>query len=141
MGFRRQSKVFRLVWPEGHDNHGLEVKVGALSIGELSKIGGMAELDLQADNGPEAMAALDEMLALFADKLASWNLEDEDGAPVPADLDGVRGQDLDFIMEMVDAWMTAAAGVLPPLSSGSTDGGTPLAASIPMEPLSESLAS
>jgi hypothetical protein len=141
VGFQRQGRIYRLVWPEGHENHGLEVRVRALSIDDLSRIGGMAELDLSRDNGPEALGALDDMLALFASKLVGWNIDDDQGEPVPATLAGVKAQDLDFVLELVDAWMTAAAGVAPPLSESSTGGGTPLAASIPMEPLSPSLAS
>jgi hypothetical protein len=141
VGFQRQGKVYRLVWPEGHDNHGLEVRMRPLSIAELQQIGSMAELDLSSDAGPEAMAALDDMIGLFASKLIGWNLDDDQGEPVPATFDGAKAQDTDFVLELIDAWMTAAAGVTPPLPNGSTGGGTPLAASIPMEPLSPSLAS
>lgn len=141
MGFRRQSRVYRLVWPEGHDNHGLEVRMRPLSIDELARIGGMADLDLTRDSGPEAQAALDDMLRLFADKLIGWNLDDDQGDEVPATFEGVRAQDLDFVLELVDAWMTAAAGVDSPLSDGSTAGGTSVAESIPMVPLSASQAS
>lgn len=139
MGFKREAKVYKLVWPEDHENHGLEVRMRGLAVGELAALGGMADL-----GGPataEALAALDDLLRLFASKLVGWNLDDDQGEPVPATYDGVQTLDNEFVMQLVDAWMTATAGVSPPLSPSSIGGGTSLAGSIPMEPLSASRAS
>ena len=144
MGFKRGGTVYKLVWPEGDDNHGMEARMRGLSVAELMQLGKLGDLDLTGAGGQptaDAMAALDGILELFASKLVSWNLEDDDDQPVPTTLEGVRAQDLDFVMEMIDAWMTAAAGVAPPLSQNSTGGETFPVESLPMEPLSGSLAS
>lgn len=141
MGHRRKSKVYKLVWPEDHENHGLEVCVKSLSTAELMRLGSLADKDLTEDLSPEAMAALEDMMRLFASKLVKWNLEDEDGEPVPATYEGLNSQELDFTMELIDAWMNTVAGIAAPLGANSSAGNPALEASLPMEPLSESQAS
>lgn len=139
MGHKRKSKVYKLVWPEDHDNYGLEVCMKAMNTEELLKIGGMADINL--NSGPEAMSALDDMMSLFASKLDSWNLEDDNDQPVPSSFEAVKAQDLDFIMELIDAWMRNIVGVSVPLGQGSNVGETSLEGLIPMEPLSQNQAS
>src|SRR5258706_50838 len=105
---------------------------------------GMQGLDMSAMQGPELEAAMDKVDGLFtrfAKSLRAWNLDDDDGEPVPETLDGVRSQDLDFILEITMAWMDAIASVDPTLPQPANGSGTFPAESIPMEPLSPSLPS
>ncbi len=105
---------------------------------------GMQGLDVAALKGPELEAAMDKVDGLFtrfASSLKAWNLDDDDGRPVGADLDGVRSQDLDFILEVTMAWMDAIASVDPTLPQPANGHGTFPEESIPMEPLSGSLPS
>jgi hypothetical protein len=81
------------------------------------------------------------MLELLAGALVSWNAEDEDGQPIPADMGGIRSQDLDFNMKIINAWTDAIAGVKAPLPQTSADGQPSVEASIPMDVPSALLAS
>ena len=80
-------------------------------------------------------------MSRFAGALVSWNLEDEDGEPIPADLAGVLSNDFDLNLELIGAWLDAASGAATPLGRPSTSGSPSLEASLPMDPLSPSQAS
>jgi hypothetical protein len=138
MGFVRKRTVYKLVWDPPHELAGLEVRVTGASVGEMLDMAALAD----ADDEVKA-ARSDEAFTRFAEALVSWNLEtevlDEGGVttvPVPATLDGVRAQDLDFVLELIQAWMRAIVDVPPPLPDASTPGGSSgREVSIPMEAL------
>ena len=122
MGFRHQPKVYRLVFDDPQ-LEGLEVRALGMSIGELQ------DDDLT-------------ILAAFVHALQSWNLEDEHGTPLPMTLEALQAYpDADFVSTMTRAWMDAVAGVDEELGKDSPSGKPFPEASIPMEPLSPSLAS
>lgn len=127
MGYRPKRKIYDLDFT-GTEYDGLKVTVRGVSTGQA--------LDIDAarvDGGDEAMRG---MLELLAEQLVDWNIEDDDGQPVPANLDGLRAQDIGLNLAIVNAWQTAMAGVPAPLESGSTSGEPSLVASIPTETLS-----
>lgn len=123
MGFKRKPKTYNLSFAEGHDLHGLEVKMLSLTVADFVR---MASKD-------DDESAARENFNLFARSLVAWNLEDEDGKPVPTTLEGVESQDFEFILSLSAEWMSAISGVSAPLDGGSNSGGTSLEASIPME--------
>ncbi len=101
----------------------------------------MQGLDLSAMKGPEldqALASVDDLFTRFASSLKAWNLDDEHGRPVEADVAGVRSQELDFILEITMAWMDAIASVDPTSPKPANGSGTFPEGSMPMEPLSPS---
>jgi hypothetical protein len=81
----------------------------------------------------DTLKAVGDLFETFATALVSWNLEDEDGTPVSADLEGIQSQDMEFILAVVRAWLEAVSSVNAPLGEGSTGGGTSQVPSIPME--------
>ena len=95
---------------------GLEVTMGALSLGEL--------LDIQ-DLADEAAAgrAVRQLLVKFAGCLESWNVT-RDGKPVPATLEGVLSQNAVFVAAVVTAWARQMHEAPPPLPGGSPSGGS-----------------
>jgi hypothetical protein len=124
MGYRKQRTIYDLTFAK---YEGLEVSLHGLNTGQT--------MDLWAaknDGGPEATA---EMLAMFSDSLRDWNLETEEGEPVPPDLKGVRSQELSFVLELIDSWTTAMTGANEDLGKESTSGETSPEAGIPTEPL------
>ena len=121
MGYRRQRKVYKLVFADP-DMDGLVVRVRSVSVGTFFAL---AKADQQD--------AIEGLLDVFADALVDWNLEDDEGEPVPASLDGVRSQDVDFLMPIMRAWVDAIRQVPGPLGNGSSGGGRSLEASLPME--------
>ncbi|MEV3857723.1 hypothetical protein AB0J38_25785 [Streptomyces sp. NPDC050095] len=131
MGYRPKRRIYDLQF-EDPEMDGLEVKVRHVNTGDA------LALDAAVEAGTEE--GLRKCLTLLAESLVSWNVEGDDG-PVPATLDGVMAQELDFNIAIVNAWRTALVGVPAPLDSASPDGVPSLEASIPMDVPSESQAS
>jgi hypothetical protein len=135
-GYKR--KTYKLKWPTGHDLHGLIVVTKGLSVEKTFGLASLAAaMGAESDTAAKVEAA-NKLFAGFAERLVSWNLEDDDG-PVPATLDGVKDQDMGFMIGLISTWMDAVSSVDTPLPSGSPNGQTPdPAVSLPMEPLSPS---
>lgn len=127
MGYRPKKKIYTLAF-EGEEYEGLEVKIRGLNTGQVMDIDAA-----RADGGDSAIVA---MLQLMAEQLVEWNVEDDEGQPVPTTFEGVRSLDIEFNWAIIDAWQTAAAGVKAPLDSDSTSTELSLVASIPTETLS-----
>ena len=127
MGYRPKKKIYTLAF-EGEEYEGLEVKIRGLNTGQVMDID-----SARADGGDSAIVA---MLQLMAEQLVEWNVEDDEGQPVPTTFEGVRSLDIEFNWAIIDAWQTAAAGVKAPLDSDSTSTELSLVASIPTETLS-----
>lgn len=133
MGYKPKRKIYNLDFT-GTDYEGLMVSIRGLNTGQyMDMVTAKAEV--------EAGGETTNLLTIMASRLVSWNVEDDDDLPVPPTLDGIKTQDLDFNLAIVNAWTTAMAGVPAPLDQPSSDGGSSLEASIPMEVLSPSLAS
>ncbi len=135
-GHRPEPKLYRLAY---EDREGLQVTCKSLSIGSFLKIAKLAG-GIDATN-PESLKAVGELFDMFSKALVSWNVVDDDGAPVPTTVAGIETQDLDFILETVMAWVSAIADVAPPLPAASNSGATAQVPSLPMAPLSASQAS
>lgn len=127
MGYRPKQKIYTLEF-EGEEYDGLEVRIRGLNTGQT------LDLDVARADGSEE--AIRSILELMADRLIEWNVEDDDGQPVPPTFDGVRTLDLDFNWKIIDAWQNAVAGVPAPLDEPSTSTEPSLVASIPTETLS-----
>ncbi len=142
MGFVRATPTYRLVF-EDPSLAGLVVRVRSVSTGQLMDVVNAYTRLLPALTGggtslsADDAAGLELLFTSFADALKEWNVEDEDGRAVPADLSGVRTLDLPFTMLLLQEWMQAAGGVPGPLGGGSTPGATDgeQEMGIPMEPL------
>ena len=141
MGYKR--KLYVLTWPDGHELAGLEVTTKGLPVKKLFELVQLSgQLTGEGDVATK-VAVADELFAGFAARLVSWNLEDDDDAPVPATLAGVNDQDFDFMVGLIMTWMDAVSSVDIPLPQPSPPGGSSetepdLAASIPVETLSPS---
>jgi len=135
MGFQRKKKKYKLRF-EDPELEGFEVVMGSLSIGEFTEL---TDAFTAAQAGQGAAEGVTGLLEKFAASIDSWNLEDEKGEPVPTTFDGVKTQDMDFIMQVVVAWMDAIAGVDPTSRASANGGGILPEVSLPMEKLSVSL--
>lgn len=139
MGFKVKRKVFKLVFKDT-DLDGLEVLAHSLNTGQFLEME-TAKAE-RAEGGKAGESATQRMLELFAGALVSWNAEDDEtGEPIPTTMDGIRSQDLDFNMKIIEAWTEAIGGVKAPLPQTSADGRPSVEASIPMDVPSASLAS
>lgn len=136
MGYQRARKVFRLTF---EDEPGLEVLAYSASLGTitglLDLVKGLGGDKADRREGLAMLGRVDELFSTFAASLKEWNLEDEDGKPIPATVDGLKTQDLDFTLELILAWMEAVVSVSAPLKQKSSGGDQSPEALIPMEPL------
>lgn len=132
MGFTPVRRVYTLQF-EQYD--GLEVRAAATSAG------GFLELTERSDAASADISKVKPLLELFVECLRSWNLEDDEGQPVPQTVDGLLTLELDFVMEIIGAWTEAVAGVSSDLKEPSNSGTPSLVESLPMVTLSDSQAS
>ncbi|SRR6266403_655593 len=120
MGYKRGKKTYKLVF-EDDEFDGLVVRTGPVNLGEYFEA-------VKLEGEP--------LIELFASKLVEWNLEEEDGAPVPATLAGLYTQDREFVRTLVRSWFKTVAGISDPLPLPSEDGEqSQVGSTIPMEPL------
>jgi hypothetical protein len=135
MGFKVPRKAYKLRFQGEFD--GLEVTARSLRLDQLLELE-----DARAERAAGDTSATHRMLEMLTEALVDWNAEDEDtGEPIPRTIEGVKSQDPDFYMAVLDAWHTAMVKVPDPLPETSNDGVPSLEASIPMDVPSESLAS
>jgi hypothetical protein len=130
MGYRRKLKTITVTFGDDHELAGLEVTTRGLSLGTYLELLGMGEVD---------RSSIGEALKEFARCLTSWNLEDEDGTPVPATEESVFAEDHNMMLKVAAAWLDSMHGVSKsdPLPESSPAGEPSPVASIPMAPLSE----
>jgi hypothetical protein len=130
MGYRPKRKTYRLDFT-GTEYEGLAVTMRGLTVGEELEL---EELRSQDGGGRR-------IFEMMTGLLVEWNVEDDNGQPVPATLDGICTQDSTLVMAILDAAQQAASGVPDPLPNGSPSGEPSPVASIPTETLSPSLES
>lgn len=136
MGYKRPTTVYRLHFD---DHDGLEVRAASVPIGQLLDL--TEQADRLKSGAAESFDDARELLDLFAASLRSWNLEEDDGAPIPCTRDSVLGLEFQFATDLLVAWFEAVASVAAPLAQRSTVTLPSEVPSIPMEMLSGSLAS
>jgi hypothetical protein len=122
MGFTRKRKSYKLDF-SGTEFDGLVVKVDGLTTGEyLDFI--MMTATVDADENQTS-----NMIKMLATHL------EEDGEPVPPTLEGLRANDLQMNMAIINAWTSAMSNVPEETAKKSETGESPLLGSIPMETL------
>jgi hypothetical protein len=128
MGYKGTPRTVKIDFAQGHEHHGAEARARRMSFGEWEEI---AESDE------------DNAVAEFGKRLVSWNLTDDDDQPIPATPEGMRMVDTSLLTALKNAWVQSITGVhgADPLPQSSPSGEPSQVVSIPMEPLSPSLAS
>jgi hypothetical protein len=139
MGYTPKRRVFRLRF-EDEEYDGLVVKVRSTSVGRLLEFMGFLAMDTD-ELTPADVEKITGLFEAFAEVLVEWNVQDDDGQPVPATLDGVRTQDADFVMAIMRVWFQAVTTAPAPLAPPSSAGAPSVVPPLPMEPLSPSRAS
>ncbi len=150
MGFVRQ-KTYTLTWPEGAELEGLQVRAAATQLRVYMLISAILDGD-PPDSHTDDDGTVYEFKAdpestwrytikAFSRSLLGWNLTDKQGAEVAATEAEMWNQDREFVLIVIRAWLDALASVSRPLPTPSPAGTQLAVASIPMETLSENLAS
>lgn len=113
MGYRKVPTIYTLKLEK---YPGLEVRMKGLKVGEMRK------LVRVLDNDDETTAALDAMFALVGKGLVSWNLEDEQGKPVPATMEEIEELEYPVINAILNVWLETVTGVDDELGKDSSSG-------------------
>lgn len=116
MGYRKIPTIYTL--DKLPEEDGLIVRMKAVRIGRLRQLMKTVSAAEQGDDD----TTLDEMFALLQEGLISWNLEDENGVPVPADMSGIDQQELPFVLKILSAWLENMTGPDEELGKGSPSG-------------------
>jgi hypothetical protein len=111
------SRVLILKFDD-EDYAGLEVKAKSVSLGVLLDL----EDETSAMRKGSGIAQTRDLLSLFADKLISWNLEDDEDKPIPTSLEGVLSLEIDHAYPIILAWVDAMLSVGRNAGKGSTSG-------------------
>lgn len=123
MGYKVPKRTANLVFEE-EEYRGLEVETKLdISVDLFMEMWKLANGDNPLD-----------LYRIFGEKIiVKWNLEEEDGTPIEATVDGVLAQSPAFLNVIVGAWFKAIAQVPTPLSEISADGSTLPAESMNVE--------
>jgi len=138
MGYKAPRRVYSLEF-EGDEFDGLVIKVRPPTVGEALDNLDLSWLGDKTLSDEEMTARLTDLYALFASRLVSWNLEDDDDTAIPSTLDGLLSLERDFGIRVVKAWLETAPPA--PLGANSPSTEQSVELSIPMDETSVSLAS
>ncbi|WP_318205396.1 hypothetical protein [Streptomyces sp. SCL15-4] len=138
MGYRKTVRKIE-VSLKGHKVYGQDADyplayARGKNLGEYLHLVGFAETDEDGETN-----YLVKQLEAFGDALVSWNLETEDGTPVPCTREGLFSIDNDLALSLAKEWIDCLGGKVDeasPLDSNSPSGEPSPVASIPMETLS-----
>lgn len=111
MGYKKIPVIHTVTDVPGEE--GLVVRLKSISFGKVRRLMRLTDED---------ESSMDEIVNLFLGALVSWNLEDEDGQPVPTTLEGIEDQDFAFIMKVVHVWLDRLTGPSEELGKGSSGG-------------------
>ncbi|NED75281.1 hypothetical protein G3I51_23745 [Streptomyces sp. SID9944] len=138
MGYRKTQRRIE-VSLKGHAVYGQDAEVPVAyargkNLDEYLRLQGFTEPD-EGDERSLVVRQLEE----FADSLISWNLEREDGTPIPCTREAFFAEvDNDLALVLATEWIERLGGKTDaPLPQSSPAGEPSPAASIPMEPLSD----
>lgn len=110
---------------------GAEISASSASMGELLSLGDQPDR-IRAGAG---LAAVRELVEVFASKIISWNLENELGEPMPITVDAFLSLDFTFAGKLIKLWIDALTGQGDELGKGSTSGQRSAPPNFPMEPI------
>lgn len=107
MGFRIPQREANVTF-EGTDFDGAEARL---------RLSAPMRLLFEFQNmDPTDPKASEHTIRTFGEKiLLGWNLEDEQGVPVPATAEGLLEQPMEFSVALFRAWAEAASGIPAPL--------------------------
>jgi hypothetical protein len=134
MGYKPKRLEYDLDFTDG-ELDGLEVTMRSVSLEHYLKASAAHRLSdiSRRDWSEDDRKAVEDLYESFASALVSWNVEDEKGDPVPATLEAVFDQDLQFLLPVALVWLQAMTGMDPELGKDSTSGPPFPEASIPMD--------
>ncbi|MFF0138552.1 hypothetical protein ACFYRN_19180 [Streptomyces sp. NPDC005227] len=136
MGYRKTTRLLT-VSLAGHEVYGADgeapvAKARGRNLEQYLQLMGWTP----ADEGDERTGIV-RQLEEFSASLVSWNLEEEDGTPIPCTPRALFAVDNDLALALATQWLDVIGGKVDgPLPQSSPAGEPSPVVSIPMEPLS-----
>lgn len=106
-GYKRERRIFVLEFADPQ-YEGLVVKVRSIPIREWKHL---LTLDSESDDPQIRLTSINQMMYAFSEALVFWNMEDDEGNPLPTTLEYLESEDSDFVMSLIMQWMAAVAKV------------------------------
>jgi hypothetical protein len=122
MGYVPKRTLYKLDFSQT-EHAGLEVITKSASMAALLDILSLADVVEAAGLKSVDREQIATLFGLFDEVLHAWNVETEDGQPVPATKAGLLSQDPEFVMTVIGAWALEMSKAPPPLQGGSSFGG------------------
>lgn len=114
MGYRKVPTIYTLINFDGHE--GLVVRMKGISFGRVRRL-----LTALGDDAKD-QDSMDAVFKQVSDSLVSWNLEDEDGTPVPPTAEAIDDLEFDMVIAIVNKWLDQITGPGPELGKDSNSG-------------------
>ena len=110
-GYKVPRRTAHVTFDEGHEYHGAEIN---LNLDVPLRV--LFEFQRLREDDPTAA------FRRFAeDVLDSWNIEADDGSPLPADYDGMAELPPAFVTALMDRWVAEGTTAPTPLGQPSSD--------------------
>ena len=119
----KTPRIIDLSFTEG-PNEGLNVRIKSIKFGKVRRMIALM------DDDEKDVEVMDEISTLLADSLISWDLQEEDGSPVPTTLEAIDDLEFAEVIDLVNKWLDHMTGPSDELGKGSPSG-----ASFPGRPL------
>ncbi len=114
MGYRKVPTIYTLTDVKGLE--GAVIRLKSTKVGKLRRL--LAALDSDAPLGE----VIGPLLVTVADNLVSWDLEDEDGTPIPTTVEGLEELELDDLFSLISSWTSVMTGPEEALGKDSPSG-------------------
>lgn len=117
MGYKLPKLSTTVAFEEGHTYHGLTMELSRSVPVGIDFVLARLSKDAEKDGEPFVRGFAEHVLV-------SWNLEEDDGTPIPATPDGLLGAlPVEVLMDVFQQWKESR-GVAAPLDQPSSDTGT-----------------
>lgn len=135
MGYRARRHVYVLDFTGDPFYEGLEVRLRPPTVGESLQHLDTSWIGDASLSDAERLGRQRTLFEVLAGRLDGWNLEDDNGDPVPVTLDGLMSIDTDLGYRIARSWLFETSSVPAPLVSDSPAGRPPVdETEIPMGP-------
>jgi hypothetical protein len=105
MGYRRKQRTYHLTFDRG-PLQGFEMRTRVPGLEQVEAITGMVNIDLSSGRPTnEDVAKVRTFCEAMAFCITEWNLEGEDGEPVPCTRMNLLSQDIEFLLPLAMGWL------------------------------------
>lgn len=119
MGYIKVPRIYDLEF-EG-DREGLVVRMKGIKFGKvrrlLSVLGGDQDADLSDED-------IETVFSELLDNIVSWNMEDEEGVPIPVTRESLEDEEFRDILDIFGKWLEVLTGPSDDLGKDSASGAT-----------------